>query len=50
MFEIAPMANLETELHELLKLFYSSKRLTRLRDEQLLLDTPSSQGVYQAGK
>ena len=42
--------NLETEFHELLKLFYSSRRLTWRRDEQLLFDSPSSQGVYQAGK
>ena len=48
--KISTMADPETEFHEFLKLFYSSRSLTWQRDEKLLFDFPNSQGVYQASK
>lgn len=48
--KISTMADPETEFHEFLKLFDSSRSLTWQRDEQLLFDFPNSQGVYQASK
>ena len=43
MFQISTMANLETEVYELLKIFHSSRRYYNIwwRDQQLLFDSTS---------